>query len=495
MKTLKTISVNYMIYLICMVLVSSCVPDLELDRLDQQSVNAYYKTASDANAAAIGLYGLVRDMYRDETINVPNIVAADDGIPFLTGNADRVALWNYNITPTNTFIGGIWASAYTGIQRSNVVLNRVPPIAMDETLKNQYLGEALFLRALHYFNLVRFYGDVPIVLDEVTSLENVEVPRSSLEEVYQQIETDLTQAIAQLPSTYTGSDVGRATKGAATGLLAKVYLTRAGNDANSPYWEKAAQQAKAVIDMGIYDLWENYSQVFALENRGGKESVFEVEYVTDLTGNNFTTGYAPRGSAIVPGSGSGILRVSKDLFDTFEDQDSRKAVTFLTSYTNPSNGALVQLSVDNTDPALAVSFWKLADLTSTIGGAGGKSFPLLRYSDILLIYAEALNEANGGPTAAAYEAINKVRNRAKLKPLSGLDKAAFKTAVLAERRKEFCFEGNRWFDLARTGQLVEAVKNENSFGRNAVIQDFNTRFPIPQREMDVNSSLVQNEGY
>ncbi|WP_028296523.1 RagB/SusD family nutrient uptake outer membrane protein [Olivibacter sitiensis] len=492
---MRTVITRYFAYLLGVIMVTSCVPNLDLDRLDAQSVNSYYKNADDANAATIALYGLIRDLYRDEVINVPNVVAADDGIPFLTGNADRVALWNYNITSVNTFIGSIWASSYTGIQRSNVVLNRVSPIAMDETLKNQFLGEARFLRALHYFNLVRFYGGVPIELNEVTSLENVALPRSSVDAVYDVIIADLQEAINTLPTQYTGTDIGRATKGAARGLLAKVYLTRAGTDGASPYWQEAASQAKTLIDMGIYDLWDDYAQVFSLQNRCGKESLFEVLYITNLSGNNFTTGYAPRGAPIVPGTGSGILRVSKDLFDSYGDTDSRKAVTFLTSYTNPSSGALVQLSADNTDPALAVSFWKLADLTSTVGGAGGKSFPVLRYSDILLIYAEALNEANNGPTAEAYWAINRVRNRAQLTSLAGLSKQQFKEAVLSERRKELCFEGNRWFDLVRTGQLVEAVKNENSFSRNAAISNINVRFPIPQREMDINESLVQNEGY
>lgn len=487
---------KHTIYFLACLLCSACVPKLDLDRLDTQSVSTYYQSADDANAATIALYGLIRDLYRDEVINVPNIVAADDGIPFLTGNADRVALWNYNISSTNTFIGNIWSSSYTGIQRSNVVLNRVPAISMDEELKNQYLGEAHFLRALHYFNLVRFFGAVPIVTEEVTSLDNVSVPRATTDAVYDLIQEDLLQSVATLPASYTGADIGRATKGAASGLLAKVYLTRAGADKASPYWQQAADQAKQTIDMGLYGLWDNYADVFSLANRCGKESLFEVLYITDLSGNNFTTGYAPRGAPIVPGNGSGILRVSKDLFNRFTDDDERKGVTFLTQYTHPSTQEIIKLSVENTDPALAVSFWKLADLTSTIGGAGGKSFPVLRYSDILLIYAEALNEVNNGPNADAYAAINEVRLRANLTALPAkLSKTSFQDAVLEERRKEFCFEGNRWFDLMRTGRLLEAVKNENSFARNAAIQDFNIHFPIPQREMDINDQLTQNEGY
>ncbi len=178
----------------------------------------------------------------------------------------------------------------------------------------------------------------------------------------------------------------------------------------------------------------------------------------------------------------------------YEANDKRRAVTFLTSYVNPSTGATVNLSIDDPNPAIAISFWKLADMTSKVGGGGGKSFPYLRFSDVLLIYAEAINEVNG-PTMDAYNAINRVRSRAGLVPLSGLTKAGFKDAVLKERRIEFSLEGNRWFDLVRTGRLVESVKAETSFGRNPLIQPFHILFPIPQREMGANPSLVQNIGY
>ncbi|GGC22478.1 membrane protein [Parapedobacter defluvii] len=489
MKTIiKLLAITSLVY-------SSCVPDLDLERVDSKSVNTFYRTPEDANSAAIALYGQLRDLYRDEVINTPNNVASDDAIPFLTGNADRVALWNYNLTPENTFVGNIWATAYSGIQRSNVLLARVPSIEMDDQLKNQYLGEAHFLRAFHYFNLVRFFGDVPLVLEEVTSLNGIEVPRQPSDQVFETIIDDLNTAGQLLPTSYTGNDVGRATRGAAMGLLAKVLLTRAGNNSASPYWAQAAAKAKEVIDLGLYDLWEDYEQVYDMANRCGKESLFEILYITDLSGNNLATGYAPRGAPIVPGTGSGILRATKSLFAGYEANDERKAVTFLTSYIHPNTGAVVNLSIDNPDPALAVSFWKLADLTATLSGQAGKSFPYLRFSDILLIYAEALNESNGGPTDDAYAALNRVRMRAGLQPLDGLNLTRFREAVLKERRLEFCFEANRWFDLVRRDRLIEAVKAENSFSRDANIKDFNRYLPIPQREIDANAALIQNEGY
>ncbi len=475
-------------------LLQSCVPDLDLSPLSSQSVNTYYKTAEDANAAVIALYGQLRAMYRDEVIVTPNIVSADDGIPFPTGNANRIAIWNFDITTENTFVGQIWSNAYTAIQRSNIAINRIPGIDAGEAVKRAYLGEARFLRALHYFTLVRFFGGVPLVLTETTTLNDIEVARASVDQVYEQIQSDLTEAISSLPATYTGASVGRATSGAAKGLLGKVYLTRAGTDQNSAYWKMAADILKEVISSNSYALWDDYADVFALQNRGAKESLFEVMYLTDIAGNNFSTGYAPRGAPIVPGSGSGILRPSKALFNLYTEDDLRKPVTFLTRYIHPTTGQTVTLSADDPDPARAISFWKLADLTNATSGGSAKSFPILRYSDVLLMYAEALNEANG-PVTEAFDALNKVRERAGLEPLAGLGKEAFRAAVWQERRLELCFEGHRWFDLVRTGRLIAAVQSETSFSRNPKIASHHILYPIPQREIDANSELRQNDGY
>ncbi len=482
--------------IILSICIAGCQPSLDLSPDGWKASSTFYRTPADAEAAVTGAYSVLHEVYRNEHILTPNVISADDGIPFLTGSADRVALWKYEQVSTNIYSNQIWSSAFRGIQFSNIILSRVPAIQMDETLKKQYLGEAHYLRALHYFNLVRFYGGVPLITKEITTLDGVEAPKSGIEEVYGLIESDLKMAEVALPRSYSsGASIGRATLGAAKGLLAKVYLSRAGNTAGSPYWAQAAAKAKEVMDLGIYDLWDDYADVFAIRNRGGKESLFEVVFLTDIQGNSFTTGYAPRGAPIVPNNGFGIFRVSKSLFESYAANDKRKAVTFLTSYVHPVTQQTVQLSVDNPDPALAVSFWKLADPTVKVGLNGGTSWPYMRYSEILLIYAEALSEANGGPGTEAYLALNEVRNRAGLDDLSGLNATTFKNAILEERRLEFCFEGQRWFDLVRTGRLEAAVKAENSFSRNAKVQPHHVWFPIPQREIDANGALKQIKGY
>jgi hypothetical protein len=478
---------------------AGCRPDLDLVPRDQVTTSTFYKTEDDAISALNAAYSPLQDMYgaqfNAETILTPTSVAADEGIPFLQGNANRIALWSYNFISQNSFTAGIWGVSYQAIQRANVVIQRVPGIAMEEGLKNRIIAEARFLRAFHYFNLVRFYGGVPLVTTENNSLGGLQVRRSPVPEVYAFIISDLQAAEADLPLTYPASQAGRATAGAAKGLMAKAYLTRAGNNPASADWALAAAKAKEVMDLGIYDLYPEYADVFKVSSRGGRENLFEITYVKDALGQSHATYWAPRGAPIVPSNGFGTIRVSKSLWDSFLPGDKRRDVSFLTSFTHPTTGQVVDLSVENPDFVRAVSFWKLADLSSMVFSGGEKSFPYMRFAEMLLIYAEATNEASG-PTAEAYAGLNRVRSRAGFtEPLNGLSQAQFRDAVLQERRLELNFEGHRWFDLVRRERLIDAVKAETSFNRNPQIQPHHILFPIPQREMDINEALEQNPGY
>jgi starch-binding outer membrane protein, SusD/RagB family len=476
----------------------ACRPDLDLAPRDQITTSTFYRNESDALSALNAAYRPLQNMYGNqfdaETILTPNAVAADEGVPFLQGNANRIALWSYTFIPENSFTANIWGFSYQAIQRSNVVIQRVPGIPMDEELKKRIIAEARFLRAFHYFNLVRFYGGVPLVADETTTLTGLQVPRATVAEVYAFIVDDLSMAENDLPLMYPASEAGRATRGAAKGLLAKVYLTRAGNAA-SPDWELAAAKAKEVMDLGIYDLYEDYAEAFEVSSRGGRENVFEITYVRDVLGQSHATYWAPRGAPIVPSNGYGTIRVSRSLWDSFLPEDKRRDASFLRSYVHPGTGQVVELSVDNPDFVNAVSFWKLADLSSLVFSGGEKSFPYMRFAEILLIYAEALNEA-AGPTAEAYAALNRVRTRAGFTtPVEGLSQSQFRDLVLQERRLELNFEGHRWFDLVRRERLLDAVRAETSFNRSPQIQPYHILFPVPQREIDINEALNQNPGY
>ncbi|GAB4010705.1 RagB/SusD family nutrient uptake outer membrane protein [Spirosoma migulaei] len=475
---------KYIVPLVALFL-TACEKQLDLSPVTNLTNVTYYKTADDAKAALGACYSAIGggDPFLD-------LATSDDAIPFLTGSADRPLLWRYNITPSNTFISN-YAGAYSGINRSNIVIGRLPGISMDESLKARYIAEARFLRALHYFNLVRLYGDVPIVTTETTSLDGLAVSRDPADKVYELLIADLKEAEAALPKTYPASESGRATSGAAKGILARVYLTRAGVTAGSPYWAQAAAKAKEVMDMGVYDLYANFADAFALTARGGKENIFEIQNLTDVKGHTLGRGYGVRSSPIYPGTGSGIARPSPGLFSLYSDKDTRKAVTFLTSYVY--NGVTTTLSITDPDFTKAVAFQKLWDKTAKT--LEGTSIPILRYADVLLMYVEATNEANNGPTADAYTALNKVRTRAGLTALSGLTYQQFKEAVWLERRLELTFENSRRYDLIRTGRLLDAVKAENSFARNATIQPFHVLMPIPQTDLDANPNLKQNPGY
>ena len=469
------------------ILLSACESQLDLSPVTNLTSATYYKTADDMKAALGACYAVTSNP--DPNLD---ITTSDDAVPFLTGAADRPLLWRYDITPSNSLITS-YAGAYNGINRSNTVIDRIGAIEMDENLKKRYVAEAKFLRALHYFTLVQYYGDVPLVTKETTSLEGLEIARSPVADVYALIEADLKEAEAVLPKTYPASESGRATQGAAKGILARVYLFRAGATQTSPFWAMAAAKSKEVIDLATYDLYANFADAFALTARGGKENIFEVQYLTDVRGHGLGRGFGVRSAPIYPGGGAGIARPTASLFNAYTADDKRKAVTFITSYV--SGTSTVTLSITDPDFTKAISFQKLWDKSAKTNGGEGTSRPVLRYSDVLLMYAEALNESNNGPTAEAYTALNKVRTRAGLTALSGLTYQTFKEAVWLERRLELTFENSRRFDLVRTGRLVEAVKAENSFGRNAVIQPFHALLPIPQNDMDVNPKLVQNPGY
>lgn len=470
---------------------TACEKQLDLVPIGNLTETTYYKTADDARAAVGACYAPLPGIV--DGIDFLDLVTTDDGVPFLTGIADRPLLWRYNIAPNNGF-ANLWTASYSAINRTNTVIDRLPGIVMDETLKKRYIAEAKFLRAFHYFNLVRLYGDVPLVTKETTSLENLQVERAKVEDVYALIEADLKEAETVLPAKYTGADVGRAAKGSAKGFLAKLYLTRAGTTKGSPYWAQAAAKAKEVIDLGVYDLWANYGDAFAIANRGGKEFVFELQFLTDVRGHGFGRGYGVRGVAGYPGgTGSGIARVTPSLFNLFAPTDTRRAVNFITSYLNGATN--VTLSLLDPDPAKGIYFQKLWDRTAKTNGGEGTSFPIMRYSDILLMYAEALNEANSAPTPDALAALNRVHTRAGLSALTNLNYTQFRDAVWTERRVEFVFENQRRFDLIRTGRLIDAVKAETSFARNPTIQPFHLLMPIPQSEIDANPKLVQNQGY
>lgn len=436
----------------------------------------FYRTAADAEAAINAAYDLLNNVGPDNrNYIIMGDVSTDDEFP-LPINNDRVTIDQYTLTPTNGVVKETWQTMFTAINRTNAVLDRVPAINMPEDQKKRILAEAHFLRGLYYFYLVRWYGPLPLLTKETSSLSAVEYPsRSSVDDVYKLIIEDLKMAEADLINSLSN---GRATKGAAAGLLAKVYLTR-------KEWPLAAQKAKDVMNMGVYDLWPTYAQVFDIANENGRESVFGVQQVSGGVGqgSNYMTFFARENSPIT-GRGWGSFQPTKEVVDTLK-------VAADTRFN-------VNLMLDPVDNNYYVNKYYDADATSSSNQ--DNNWMILRYADILLTYAEALNEISTG-NPEAYKAINMVRRRAfgeniktdtpQPHDLKGLNQSAFRQAVYGERRFEFAFEGHRWFDLVRTGRLIKTMQNKGYSN----IKPAHLLFPVPQDEIALNPNLGQNNGY
>jgi len=478
----------------------ACKGLLEEDPKDQVFVDNFFQTENDAIAAVNSIYSILNSTSSAPTFGgvyhssywVAVGLASDEMENRLVGAIDLDQLETFTHTPVNGTLYDIWRNAYKGIGNANFAIGGIPKVKMDEAKKNRLLGEARFLRGMLYFDLVRLFGDIPLVL---TLDGNITPPRNPKAEVYVQIISDLDFAKQNLPVSYPANDgLGRATTGAASGLLAKVYLTQG-------EWQKCVDQCLAVINSGNYGLYADFAEAFRIPNENGKETLFSIGFGT--AGNSisfwevgqFNVRLLPRQlSGAIPGvNAQGWQAANQNLYDSFNAQDRRRAVTFLTDIQN----------VDGSTTTIEPHFQKYWDkISEPLAGNTDHDFPYLRYADVLLMYAEALNELRNGPDAAAYDAVNQVRKRARfngttelniLPDLAGLSYQDFKDALLQERRWEFVVEGHRWFDLVRFGKLEELVPLAKS---GVQPQAFHYLFPVPQGEIDLNQRLLpQNPGY
>lgn len=472
------------------IILSSCGKNfIELNPISQTSVAQFYRNSSDINIALMGVYdalqrpGQYGSQWKLAELRSDNTEAGG-------GTPEDTQLDQFQISTTSASIDAAWRDFYVGIARSNTLLNRIAAVDMDAKLKNQYIGEAKFLRALMYFNLVRTFGKVPLVVDEiVSSAEGYSYGRNEVPEVYNQIISDLKDSDEKLPVAYTGNDIGRATKGAAKSLLGKVYLTL-GN------FPEAATKLKEVIDLNVYALLPKYADVFLPANAFNKESVFEVSFKAGGIGegSESVNRFFPRGDIggqLGIGQGADANRPTADMLAAYEKQnniiiDQRYYASMDTGF-RANNGRFTR-----------VNFVKKYFSIPFLPFDADNNWPVLRYADVLLMYAEALNEVNKAPGAIALANINLVRQRAGLVPLNNtLDYHAFQLAVEKERRVELAFENHRWFDLVRSGKAV-AVMNDHFRRLNVttMMQGFHLIFPVPQSQVDVNPGLIkQNPGY
>jgi hypothetical protein len=388
-----------------------------------------------------------------------------------------------------------WNTLYLGIKRANVVIEKVPAVEMDATLKTRYIAEASFLRALMYFDLVRAFGGVPIVTEVITQPGK---SRATADEVFSLIISDLTLAIAGLPekSSYAATDMGRATKGAAKALLARVYLFRKD-------FVNAEKYAMEVINSGEYNLEADFANANSEAGEHGVESVYEIGAMRfeniENGGNQYANVQGVRGT---PNRGWGFNRPSLDLMAEFETSDPREEATIL--YLGEVIDGVVILG-DGTTPdetkdaagnTIEIECYNQKVWTpgETVPPQFGHNRRIIRYADVLLMAAEALNE-NGKPAEAVIQ-LNKVRARARggnpgiLPDVVAGTKDVLRAAILHERRVELALEGHRFWDLIRTGRAAAVL------GPLGFVPGKHELLPIPQNEIDLaQGTLKQNPGW
>ena len=473
---------------------SSCKKDfINLAPVSNQTSATFFKTAADfqqgVNAVYDGLqsqqaYG--RTFYYLMEVRSDNTDIGDRGAN--AGVASQVDL--FTEATTNPFVTDGFAGSYVIISRANAVLDRIDAASIDDASKKQFKGEALFLRALSYFNLVRLYGNVPLVVRTESPNESLSDKRNTTAEVYTQIEADLKLATTLLPVSYAAADLGRATAGSANTLLGKVYVTE-------KKWSDAATVLRTVLPN--YSLLPNYADLFRADNPVNAETIFTVRFRKGLSpteGNTFFSDMAPmiyiNGTTY---SGATNNRPTLDMARTYEPADKRFIASMDTVYyrnaTTLSSGRYVK---------------KYLDLPATTGDQGN-SFPVLRYADALLLLAEALNEqAYSASTAdgSALSYINRVRTRAGVPAYTGTALAtqdAVREAIFRERRVELAFENDRWFDIIRYSKGLQTMQAHllKEYGlATPVLTASRFLLPIPQREIEVHNDPVnfpQNMGY
>jgi starch-binding outer membrane protein, SusD/RagB family len=434
-----------------------------------QAVNAAYAPLGGIHTGSLWLLAELR---------------ADNG-SYQQNTADRSGVNREEIdefreTDQNTNLQNFYTPSYLGISRCNIVLEKLGAATFDQATKDRLEGEVLFLRGFYYFNLVRVFGDVPLITKVITTPDEAfeatgKVPEA---QIYTQIIADLKAAIAKLPAKAAAADLGHATAGAAKAILAKVYLTQKN-------FAEATAILKTVEADGGYSLVANYADNFKKKNgaeyaegAGGKSSNFAYSFAP------YNAGTVVTGFALLAGSGSGWNIPTQDLIDSYEAGDKRFAASINQTFKDAASKVIPYVQKYTNPPYLErFNTWD--------------NFPVTRLADVLLMQAEALNEA-GFPNAEAFSLLNRVRTRAGLaaKTADNADaklkvatQADFRTAIAQERRVELAFENHRWFDLVRTGQAetvlkAHAVKERalKNYLLPAAYGTINLKYPFPFRE-------------
>ncbi len=514
MKSITQNISKLLLGLLVMLTVSSCKKWLSDHDVDPSNLSpgTYYTIQAHAEAAIAAAYAQTRFINGGAGIFANNFQMLDaltGTVKTETGqNTDLNNILGLSYNGDNVFVNNYWNGAYNLIAQTNLVLDRVPAITpMDAAQKKRILGEAQFLRAWSYFYIVRLYGEAPLITTSVDAASPLLLAkRSSKDSIYTQIVTDLTNA--ETSGLGWTDATGRASLGAVKSLLAEVYLTMAGQPMNkgAAYYKLAADKANEVVTNGSFSLFTNYFDLHNGATENKTEHIFEIQYLTGVSDN-------PNQGILLPnfkdvsayGTEIGSEVPMLQFYNSFEAGDLRtvdRQGFFYTSYYDGGSGALKNLSA----PYIYKFFDVIANGTLGVTGTATSSlnWPNIRYAQVLLTYAEAQNEA-GGPTQAAWNALNLVRTRAKLTTpaLGTFTQATFREAVWRERWHELCYEGVTWFDMLRLRKVYnEATKGFDNFTGHkfpesgAVLADKHLLLPLPTQEMQNNPNLrPNNPGY
>lgn len=492
---MKKINKIHVLLLVFCFIGISCEDILTEEPKSYLTPGTFPSNQKDAEAALMATYSRLQS-----TIITFYYSFTPSDIAFQGFHNKRPSSYFANLNSLDGDANGMWREAYEGILRANTVISLVPGVEMDPTTRDAIVGEAKFLRAFYYFELVQIYGGVPI-LDELISdpAELEGITRNTVSEVYGLIKNDLEEARLVLPDSYPVDQIGRVTWGAATSLLGKVHLTL-------QEWPEANTKFQEVIQSGLYGLKADYNKLFGIQNENVKhpdkdgqlvdENIFSIQWRQDERNGFVTTWVGSRdveiiGAVNAPGGGWENMLPLPEYGDMFEPGDLRKAISYVTEL---DGNVLVSPRTPGAGPITG----KYIDYAETPKGNNtSQNTIVIRYADVLLMRAEAENEING--PANAYAFINLVRERAGLAGLSGLDQEGFRLAIRKERATELGFEGGRKYDLLRWGIFVETIRNSTSpFLEipSQSIQDFHVLMPIPDREVEIsNGSITQNPGY
>jgi hypothetical protein len=483
------------LFLLSLMAVGCSKQFIDLNPISNANEQNFYITQDDFQNAIYGAYSTLKNkgVYADYMQIVGDL--RSDNTQMGTTASDRFSFQDLNqfsVQPTSPIIESIWNDNYVGIRNANTILDRIGSAAIPAAVKDRITGEARFLRGLFYFNLVRVFGRVPLVTQSIKTItEAYSSGRTDTTLIYSQVVADLKAAVIALPPTVTAAEMGRATSSAASALLGKVYLTR--HD-----YTGARDELNKVITPKAYDILPVYADLWDATKKNSKESIFAVQFqssITAATGATFTERYYPYQYPLFSFSttSGGYNIPTTDIIAAYESGDLRKAASLKESYVNKSG-----VTVTGLQGRFEYKFHN----EPVKSGGSNDNWPVLRYADVLLMYAEALNEIAFNPdeNGEAFTMLNKIRNRANLpaKTATNANPALrvtsqdeFRLAIEQERRVEFAFEGHRWFDLVRTGRAIAVLGPKITGGLVAA----QLVLPVPLSQIDVNPGKIdQNKG-